>query len=485
MKLIPKYNSGKPIAYYTDASSNYQGKYTDSKGNKSVSAKYIYVDENGTPILTKDLDKYDTSNPKYLKKKVLPEVEIEETKTRTFPEWFNDEIMLNKDNIRVKNYRKAEARNPDFSQNWDMLSNIYDFTNIATAGAINRFSPTQNIRLTLDAVRGNNVVDSWMGNNGIVTDRFAKNHPYWSMAINGVGDAALWFSPKRFKTNKPKLKTKKFSFKYEGNKKDNLPISLNSSKREFKTYPLSKSLDIQWERWRNGGAKERIKENINNLPNLSQDDKKLLDMLRKMQYTFKGNIDEFKRYYNFTLSKKEKDRLEELSNLGYMNGLNNPTYNTVIIDYSTPPDNAYVNNIARGFGEGINRRFTNDIATRAHELSHMAYIPTEPIPKNVYKIDSPYTDYLFQIGNGTESSARLTQLKNYFGLTKDEPLTREMFEYAKKNYVKDTGFDNNMTEWFDSITDINKFLEWANKHSWIITVPFIGKTIIDRNGKDD
>lgn len=147
MKLIPKYNSGKPIAYYTDASSNYQGKYTDSKGNKSLSAKYIYVDENGTPILTKDLDKYDTSNPKYLKKKVLPEVKIEETKTRTFPEWFNDEIMLNKDNIRVKNYRKAETRNPDFSQNWDMLSNIYDFTNIATAGAINRFSPTSKYTL--------------------------------------------------------------------------------------------------------------------------------------------------------------------------------------------------------------------------------------------------------------------------------------------------------------------------------------------------
>ena len=37
---------------------------------------------------------------------MLPEVKIEETKTRTFPEWFNDEIMLNKDNIRVKNMQK-------------------------------------------------------------------------------------------------------------------------------------------------------------------------------------------------------------------------------------------------------------------------------------------------------------------------------------------------------------------------------------------
>lgn len=198
MKLIPKYNNGKPIAYYTDANPDYQGKYTDSKGNKSVSAKYIYVDENGTPILTKDLDKYDTSNPKYLKKKVLPEVKIEETKTRTFPEWFNDEIMLNPDNIRVKNYRKAETRNPNFSQDWDMLSNIYDFTNIATAGAINRFSPTQNIRLAIDAIKGNNIADSWMGNNGIVTDKFAENHPYWSMAINGVGDMGSILSGSKY-----------------------------------------------------------------------------------------------------------------------------------------------------------------------------------------------------------------------------------------------------------------------------------------------
>ena len=458
----------------------------DTKGNKSVSAKYIYVDENGTPILTKDLNKYDTSNSKYLKKKVLPEVKIEETKTRTFPEWFNDEIMLNKDNIRVKNYRKAETRNPNFSQNWDMFSNIYDFTNIATAGAINRFSPTQNIRLTLDAVRGNNIADSWMGNNGIVTDRFAKNHPYWSMAINGVGDAALWFSPKRLKISKPRLKPKKFSFKSKDNKEDNLYVSLNFPSKEFKefkTYPLSKSLDIQWERWRNGGSKEKIKENISNLPNLSQDDKKLLDLLRKMQYTFKGNIKEFDRYYNFTLSKSEKDRLEELSNLGYINGFDNPTYNTVILDFSIPPNNAYADNVARGFGEGINKRFTNDIATQAHELSHMAYIPTEPIPKDVYNVNTPNFKYLFQVGNGTESSARLTQLKNYFGLTKDQPLTYEMFEYAKKNYVKDTGLDNNMTEWFNSIINIDKFLEWANKHSWIVATPLISKIIIDDNGK--
>lgn len=239
MKLIPKYNNGKPITYYTDADPNYQGKYTDSKGNKSVSAKYIYVDENGTPILTKDLDKYDTSNPKYLKKKVLPEVKIEETKTRTFPEWFNDEIMLNKDNIRVKNYRKAETRNPNFSQDWDMLGNIYDFTNIATAGAINRFSPTQNIRLAIDAIKGNNIADSWMGNNGIVTDRFAENHPYWSMAINGVGDASWYY---KFSNLTPKRLVKKTS-SLKKEIKPYIKAYKNRNNKYISNYELRKNFD--------------------------------------------------------------------------------------------------------------------------------------------------------------------------------------------------------------------------------------------------
>lgn len=189
----------------------------DTKGNKSISAKYIYVDENGTPILTKDLDKYDTSNAKYLKKKVLPEVKIEETKTRTFPEWFNDEIMLNKDNIRVKNYRKAEARNPNFSQNWDMATNIYDFANAASLGLVNRFSPTQNIGFAIDAAQGDNLWDSWLGNSGIVSDKFMQEHPYWSMAINGVGDAGMYLASSKFKVPKRFSETKSQPFKSELN----------------------------------------------------------------------------------------------------------------------------------------------------------------------------------------------------------------------------------------------------------------------------
>lgn len=105
-------------------------------------------------------------------------------------QFINDEILLNKDNIRVKNYQRAEARNPDFSRNWDMASNISEGANVMSGGLLNRLSPTQNIGLIIDAVQGDNIIDSWFGNSGVVSDKFAQEHPYWSMAINGGTDAA-------------------------------------------------------------------------------------------------------------------------------------------------------------------------------------------------------------------------------------------------------------------------------------------------------
>jgi hypothetical protein len=40
----------------------------------------------------------------------------------------------------------------------------------------------------LDAFKGNNIIDSWFGNNGIVSDNFADSYPKLSFAINGIAD---------------------------------------------------------------------------------------------------------------------------------------------------------------------------------------------------------------------------------------------------------------------------------------------------------
>ncbi len=52
-----------------------------------------------------------------------------------------------------------------------------------------------------------------------------------------------------------------------------------------------------------------------------------------------------------------------------------------------------------------------------------------------------------------ELTARMAQIKNYFGMTDSEAFTKEHLEYAKKHYVEDINYDNNMTVFFRMIID--------------------------------
>jgi hypothetical protein len=87
-----------------------------------------------------------------------------------------------------------------------------------TAGGFNNLSPTQWARRAYDAVdlmKGNmsqkQYINSWInGNNGVVTDKFAEEHPYWSAGINMAGDAAALggiFGGSKIlsRTSKPKI----------------------------------------------------------------------------------------------------------------------------------------------------------------------------------------------------------------------------------------------------------------------------------------
>lgn len=71
-----------------------------------------------------------------------------------------------------------------------------EFLNVMTAGGMNNLSPTQWTRRVYDAgklakgdMSWSNYINSWInGNNGVVTDEFAKEHPYWSTGFNLFGD---------------------------------------------------------------------------------------------------------------------------------------------------------------------------------------------------------------------------------------------------------------------------------------------------------
>ena len=101
--------------------------------------------------------------------------------------------------------------------------------------------------------------------------------------------------------------------------------------------------------------------------------------------------------------------------------------------------------------------------TRAHEVAHSEYIPTLSVDPSIINnikymnalepnsLPNGYFKYFFKKGNGTDSSVRASQLKNAFGLTSDEPLTPEMFDYMLDNV------DKKLTK--EIIIEMNKILK--------------------------
>lgn len=61
---------------------------------------------------------------------------------------------------------------------------------------------------------------------------------------------------------------------------------------------------------------------------------------------------------------------------------------------------------------------------------------------------------------------RMSQLKNYFGFRAGDIFTKEHLLYARENYIKDTGLDNSMSNFFQAITPEKeeRFLKVINKY---------------------
>ena len=92
----------------------------------------------------------------------------------------DNSVVITGDASKNKNRMYSSAFDP---------SGIGEFVNTATLGGLNNLSPTQWIRGGYDAVNGKLTANSWFnGNNGIVTNKFAKNHPILAGATNMAGD---------------------------------------------------------------------------------------------------------------------------------------------------------------------------------------------------------------------------------------------------------------------------------------------------------
>ena len=110
----------------------------------------------------------------------------------------------------------------------------------------------------------------------------------------------------------------------------------------------------------------------------------------------------------------------------------------------------------------LGRQASSDIA--AHEFSHYVYTPSDPIPRKFFMPVEGYGRY-FTKGRSAEVAARGTQLKNYFGLKEGEPLTVQHLKYAAKHFVKDRGYDNGMTQFFQSIRNWDETAKWLTKNA--------------------
>lgn len=117
--------------------------------------------------------------------------------------------------------------------------------------------------------------------------------------------------------------------------------------------------------------------------------------------------------------------------------------------------------------------------TEAHEFAHFAFNPQRRPPLDVYNppLTNPHREYLLGLKDrneyGTELTARGTQIKNYFGLDKNKPITEDMLKYAADNYVKDKGFDNNMTDFFSGIKNYKEMAKWLSELSPMLALPLL------------
>lgn len=121
---------------------------------------------------------------------------------------------------------------------------------------------------------------------------------------------------------------------------------------------------------------------------------------------------------------------------------------------------------------------------KSHEVEHKIHYPDSGADKNGFdlnKIDDDEVKDYFKEDHFTEMAARGTQIKNYFGLTDDaQEVTPEMLEYAARNYLKDYGYDNEMKEYFESISDYKKAAKWITDHASVgLGAYYVGDRIAD------
>lgn len=202
---------------------------------------------------------------------------------------------------------------------------------------------------------------------------------------------------------------------------------------------------------------------------------------KRLQNAIKeGTEEQIKTWENSNLVKGNKNTLRFYEDATAIE--EDPIYESVAIINKSLKRNAAAEDLGGSLNQYAYWKYTDAPKTPgtiidAHEFSHYYHTPVD-LPKGINwgYVAKEYGDEgirYFKNLNGTEVAARGNQLKNYFGLYEGEEITPEMWKYAKENYVKDVGYDNNMTDFFNMIDEskLSEFLKWLNKNAPVISAP--------------
>lgn len=557
MKLIPKHTSGSPIKALKLSRKNVRNL------NKATSVEgygdKVITDEYGNFIPASEIYKYGIVNSSGDMEGFIPEILVSPkysiTKEDLKPKLYSGNIANHPDAKYMSNaYLDAQIQKAKNTEEADKKAgevNPLTMLNLASAGMLNYMSPTQVVRLGYDVVtgKGKDYLKGkfFEGNNGIVSDSFAKEHPLWSMTINGIGDVAIPLAPFAIKNIPKGYRTIKTKFNDYINRLRNPNGYFDYDTGLFKDPKSGLTFDFKtslFSRYKDRFFPDELLHRVN--PNT----KKAVDFIKPIvrkplgkitlkgpSYSKNGRTYTLQPTQNWAYIQHQRfsngayDRLsnmvreeadvifhkrpyttdngKQLGNLndikGYLDDAVSGDVTRNVFTVKNYTDNAGAALDKTFYQQGADRLMEYSPSTRAHEFAHMAYTPTEPIPTEAYNPIGPNSKYLFIDHNGNESSARLSQLKNAAGLTSDEPITPELFEYFRNNYDRLYGepyivtknlpnFDklpdvvqinvpdlivnenNNMTEWFNSIPPekVKAFLDWGNKQSLALTGAIAG-----------
>ena len=110
----------------------------------------------------------------------------------------------------------------------------------------------------------------------------------------------------------------------------------------------------------------------------------------------------------------------------------------------------------------------------SHEVDHALHIPLEkPQGFDLSKLSKEDQLYFTKF-RGTELSSRGSQIKDWLKFNRaDQNITENDLKNAAQNYINDTGMNNKMTQFFNSISDYQKAAEWLSEYSTGLSIPII------------